>query len=502
MAQKYYLAVDIGASSGRHILAHMEDGKIVLEEVYRFYNGNDLEDVTIHGVTEQHRIWDTKRLFSEVVAGMKKCGEIGKIPVSVGIDTWAVDYVLLDENDELIGRCYGYRDSRTDGMDEEVYRLIPEKDLYARTGIQKAIFNTIYQLMAAKVQEPETLERAQSLLMVPDYLQFLLSGQKAQEYTNATTGQLVDPKTCDWDYELIDRLGFPKRLFRALSLPGTKIGELTEEVQKEVGYNCSVILPATHDTGSAVMSVPVDAAAGSAAAESASGQTDDFGNILYISSGTWSLLGTELPAADCSEKAMQANFTNEGGYDHRFRFLKNIMGLWMIQSVKKELEEGSSASDPSDTDYSFAHLCERAETVAIDSVVDANAARFLAPASMIEEVQAACRESGQQVPQTPWELARVIYHSLAVCYRDAVRELEEITGRRYDTINIVGGGSNADYLNRLTAKITGLKVLAGPGEATAIGNLGSQMIADGVFADLAAFRQCVFTSFGVKVYEA
>ncbi len=493
MGIKYYLAIDIGASSGRHILAHMEDGKIVLEEIYRFYNGNDMEEVTLSGVTGMHRVWDTQRLFGEVVEGMRRCGEAGKIPVSVGIDTWGVDYVLLDEEDKLIGRCYGYRDERTSGMDEEVYRIIPQEELYERTGIQKAIFNTIYQLMAALRQEPETLERAKALLMMPDYLHFLLSGIKKQEYTNATTGQLVSPVTMDWDYELIERLGYPARLFTKLSLPGTKVGELTKEVQEKVGFNCSVILPATHDTGSAVMSVPV------------SGESS--GDILYISSGTWSLMGTELSKADCSRKAMEANFTNEGGYDHRFRFLKNIMGLWMIQSVKKELEEAAAGGTApegialsEDRDFSFGHLCEMAEKVGISSVVDANDGRFMAPSSMIGEVRKACEETGQQVPATPWELARVIYHSLAECYKKAAEELEEITGRSFDTINIVGGGSNADYLNRLTAKVTGRRVLAGPGEATAIGNLGAQMIADGVFPDRYALRKTVYTSFGVKEY--
>ena len=491
---KYYLAVDIGASSGRHILAHIEEGKIVCEEVYRFYNGNDLllADGTNAGPADgqeqpegAHRIWNIERLAGEVVAGMKKCAELGKIPSSLSIDTWGVDYVLLDENDELTAPCYAYRDSRTNGVDEEVYKIIPEKKLYARTGIQKAIFNTIYQLMAAKLQEPQTLERAQSLLMVPDYLGFRLTGVKCQEYTNATTGQLVNPVTKEWDLELIDMLGLPTRLFGKISMPGTVVGELSPEIQKEVGFNCKLVLAATHDTGSAVMSVPSDA-----------------DETLYISSGTWSLLGCERKEADCSEAAQAANFTNEGGYDYRFRFLKNIMGLWMIQSVKKEFEAGCSAIVyDSDRDFSFGNLCDRAALETIDSIVDANAGRFLAPASMTAEIQEACRESGQQVPVTPWEIARVIYRSLAECYRIAIEQLEEMTGAHYDTINIVGGGSNARWLNELTASVTGRRVLAGPGEATAIGCLGVQMIEDGTFEDLAAFRRSVYDSFGVKEYR-
>ena len=492
---RYYLAVDIGASSGRHILSHMEDGKIVCEEIHRFYNGNDLllADGTNAGpadgkeaVPGSHRVWDTKRLFAEIVAGMKKCAELGKIPVSMSIDTWAVDYVLLDEDDVPVAPCYAYRDGRTTGMDEEVYKIIPEKELYARTGIQKAIFNTIYQLMAAKQEEPETLQKAKTFLMVPDYFHFLLTGVKVQEYTNASSTQLVNPVTKDWDYGLMEMLGYPTAIFPEIKMPGTFVGNLTPTIRSEVGYNCKVILPATHDTGSAVMSVPSEA--------------DD---TLYISSGTWSLLGCELKEANCSSKAQAANFTNEGGYDYRFRFLKNIMGLWMIQSVRKEFLAGESGGAPftpspdADCDYSFGHLCDRAATEEIDSLVDANDERFLAPASMVAEIRKACRESGQQEPETPWEIARVIYRSLAECYRQAIEELEDITGVHYDTINIVGGGSNARWLNELTANVTGRRILAGPGEATAIGCLGSQLIADGVFADLKAFRRCVRESFDV-----
>ena len=305
MAVTYYLAVDIGASSGRHILSHLADGRIEMEEVYRFYNGNDIQN--------GHRVWDTERLFSEIVTGMKRCAEIGKIPASMGIDTWAVDYVLLDESDRRIGPCYAYRDGRTEGMDGEVYKCVPQSELYARTGIQKAIFNTVYQLMADKQQEPERLEKAQSFLMVPDYLHFLLTGVKKQEYTNATTTQLVSCTTNEWDRELIARLGYPDRLFGEISMPGTVVGNLLPEIREQVGYDLTVILPATHDTGSAVMSVPSNAE-----------------DVLYISSGTWSLLGCELLKADASPAAEAANFTNEGGYDHRYRFLKNIMGLWMI----------------------------------------------------------------------------------------------------------------------------------------------------------------------------
>lgn len=464
--EKYYLAIDIGASSGRHMLASVADGKMQLEEIYRFPNGMDNVNGTL--------CWDVKRLFTEIKNGLKKCKELGKIPVSMGIDTWAVDYVLLDKDDRILGDTVGYRDSRTDGMDQKVYEVISQSALYERTGIQKQMFNTIYQLMAVKEQHPEYMEQAESLLMIPDYFQFLLTGVKKMEYTNATSTQLIDPKTNDWDYELIEMLGYNRKMFRPVSMPGTVVGNFTKEIQEEVGFDCKVVLPATHDTGSAVLSVPTN---------------DD--NAIYISSGTWSLMGIERKEADCSMASMQANFTNEGGYDHRFRFLKNIMGLWMIQSVKKEFEE----------DLSFAEICERASKETIDSIVDCNDDCFLAPQSMIKAVQDFCRATGQTVPQTVGEIAAVIYNSLGKCYGDTVKEIEAITGNTYDTIYVVGGGANAGYLNELTAKYTGKNVSAGPTEATAIGNITVQMLHDGVFASLPKARTCIGESFDIKWYR-
>lgn len=462
---RYYLAVDIGASSGRHMLASVADGKIQLEEVYRFPNGMKDKNGTL--------CWDVEELFTEIKNGLKKCKELGKIPATMGIDTWAVDYVLLDGEDKILGDTVGYRDSRTNGMDNLVYEKIPLDRLYARTGIQKLMINTIYQLMAVKEKHPGQLEKAESLLMIPDYFHYLLTGVKKMEYTNATTTQLVSPETNDWDYELIDLLGYHKELFLPVSMPGTVVGNFTKGIQEEVGFDCTVVLPATHDTGSAVLAVP----------------TNDE-NAIYISSGTWSLMGIERKEADCSMESMKANFTNEGGYDHRFRFLKNIMGLWMIQSVKKEFTE----------DLSFAEICARASHEAIPSIVDCNDDCFLAPKSMVKAVQDFCRDTNQQVPETVGEIAAVIYNSLAKCYGDTVQEIEEITGDTYDTIYVVGGGSNAGYLNELTAKYTGKKVSAGPGEATAIGNIAVQMLYGGVFKNLSEARTCIGKSFDVKMY--
>ena len=464
----YYLAVDIGASSGRHILAHMEDGKMILEEVYRFENGMVKKGDEL--------CWEYDRLYKEILAGMKKCKEIGKVPVGMGIDTWGVDFVLLDKDENVLGNTVGYRDHRTEGMDEEVYKIISLEDLYARTGIQKAIFNTVYQLMAVKKQHPEYLEQAETMLHVPDYFHYLLTGEKTCEYTEASTGQLLNPETRDWDYELIDMLGYPRKIFQKLIMPGTVIGNLTEAVKAEVGYDLEVVAPATHDTGSAVLAVPAN--------------DDDF---IYISSGTWSLMGLERETPDCSKKSCEMNLTNEGGYGGKIRYLKNIMGLWMIQSVRHEYNDA----------YSFAEICAMAEEAKdFPSRVAANDECFLSPANMTEEVKDYCRRTGQKVPETLGEIATVIYTSLAECYAQTAKELEEMTGRTYSRICVVGGGSNAGYLNELTAKATGKEVHAGPGEATAIGNITAQILKAGEFKSVEEARTVIHESFDVKIYNA
>ena len=451
----YYLAVDIGASSGRHILGHMENGMVK---------------------KDGEMCWETDRLFKEIVAGLKKCKEIGKIPVSMGIDTWGVDFVLLDKDDKLLGNAVGYRDKRNIGMDEKVYEKISLDDLYARTGIQKAIYNTVYQLMAVKQKYPQYMEQAETLLFIPDYLHFLLTGRKANEYTEATTGQLVSPVTKDWDYELMDILGYKKEMFQELVMPGTSLGGLRKELVDEIGFDLEVVVPATHDTGSAVLAVPAN--------------DDDF---IYISSGTWSLMGVERMQADCSKKSCELNFTNEGGYGYRFRYLKNIMGLWMIQSVRHEFGDK----------YGFAEICAEAEkNKDFPSRVDANDECFLAPENMTEEVKNYCRRTGQQVPETLGEIATVIYASLADCYAKTASEIEEIAGRSFSRIHIVGGGSNAGYLNELTAKATKKEIHAGPTEATAIGNLTAQMLKAKEFASVEEARDVIHESFDVKIYTA
>ena len=475
----YYLAIDIGASSGRHILGHVENGKMILEEVFRFDN----RQVRRGG----HDCWDMENLWNGILGGLKACKEAGKAPQTLGIDTWAVDFVLLDEKDRVIGDAVAYRDSRTEGMQALVNAVIPADELYSGTGIQYQPFNTVYQLMALKREHPEQLEKAEWLLMIPEYFHFKLTGVKQNEYTNATSTNLVSAEGKCWDREIISRLGLPNGIFHDLAMPGTVLGNLLPEIQAEVGFDCTVILPATHDTGSAFLAVPA---------------RDD--NAVYLSSGTWSLLGVENERPITTEASRRQNFTNEGGAWYRYRYLKNIMGLWMIQSIRRELNGDSYVSGrvvpfASEMKWSFPDLINAAMGAPeFHSVVDANDPRFLAPESMIDAVRSACRESGQAVPHSVGEIMRCVYLSLAKCYADAIRELSAITGKRYTSINIVGGGCQDGYLNRITAAATGLDVFAGPVEGTAIGNLIVQMIHAGEYENLQAARDAIRASFEIK----
>lgn len=476
---KYYLAVDVGASSGRHILGHVEDGRIVLEEMYRF----DTLQVRKNG----HDCWDTDGLWQNILNGLKACGAAGKVPDGMGIDTWAVDFVLLDGRGRLVGDAVAYRDRRTEGMDAAVNQVLGPSELYARTGIQKQIFNTIYQLMALKREHPEQLSAARSFLMIPEYFNFLLTGARRNEYTNATSTNLVNARRKTWDRELIGSLGLPEDIFGPLAMPGTPVGHFTEAVRKEVGFDCEVLLPATHDTGSAFLAVPAK---------------DD--RSVCLSSGTWSLLGVETAEPITTEASRLKNFTNEGGYGYRFRYLKNIMGLWMVQSIRRELNgvsyvKGGGGLPAGKEKISFDEL-ETAARAAdrFESIVDVNDGAFLAPDSMAEAVRENCRKTRQAVPATVGELMRCVYRSLAECYAKTVDDLSRLTGGSYTGIHIVGGGSKDGYLNELTARAAGLPVYAGPSEATALGNLMVQMIAGGEFPDLAAARKAVRNSFPIK----
>ena len=463
---RYYLAVDLGASGGRVIGGFLEEGRIVLEELHRFENGMTEVDGSL--------CWDYGRIYREILEGLKACRDKEMKPVSIGIDTWGVDYVLLDADGEVIGKTYAYRDSRNAKMEGPLEKLISLEELYERTGIQKASFNTIYQLLADKTFRPEELEKAEHLLMVPDYLNYLLTGKKMCEYTEASTTQLLKTGKSEWDRELIRRLGLPERIFLPVTAPGTVVGKLKEDVARQAGYQMDVVTVASHDTASAIAAIPA--------------RDDDF---LYISSGTWSLMGVILDEPICSEESRRANLTNEGGYAGKICYLKNIMGLWMIQNLRKEMNRR----------LSYGEICALAEECeSFPSRIDVDDARYLAPSSMAEEIRSNCREKGMPVPETLGELASVVYHSLAESYALAAKELELMTGKTYSKVLIVGGGSNAGYLNQLTANALKKKVVAGIQEATATGNLIIQMIASGEIGSYEEAKTIVEESFKSSVF--
>ena len=419
---KYYLAVDIGASSGRHLIGWNEDGNIITKEIYRFPNG----------VKESggHLTWDIESLISHVKHGIDEALKFSPDIASLSIDTWGVDYVLMKGDSEVLP-CYAYRDSRTNDAITEVHNIIPFDELYSKTGIQLQTFNTIYQLYADKTAG--RLEGVTDFLMMPEYLLYKLCGVKSHEYTNATTTGMINAKTKEYDPEIISRLGLPSNLFKFLQNPGTKLGTYK-------GIQC--VLCATHDTASAVEGIPME------------------GSEIYISSGTWSLLGVKLPHPITSMNSMSSNFTNEGGVGY-IRYLRNIMGMWLINRLRDELCPGKD----------FGEIVREAEADSFDETVDANDNVFMAPESM----KSAFDENLTHKPSTTAGYFRCAYRSLAYTYRDAVNELENITGRKHHAIYIVGGGAKNSFLNRLTEQATGKKVIALPIEATALGNLKIQM---------------------------
>ena len=466
MRLRTYLAVDIGASGGRHIVGWVEAGRIMTQEVYRFENGAELKD--------GHLVWDIDALVQHVIAGMKAAKAQGFAPVSMGVDTWGVDFVLLDKDGGRVGDAIAYRDSRTEGVDALLEQTLPFDQHYRLCGTAKQPFNTVNQMMAVLREHPEYRETVRDFLLIPEYISYCLTGQRAHEWTNLSTTALMDVMARTWSQEVRRAADLPDHWFDTPVVePGTPLGMLLPAVQEAVGYNAQVILPATHDTGSAYMAVP---ARDSQAA--------------FLSSGTWSLLGVELPQPLPNDASRLAGFTNEGGYNGVTRYLKNIMGLWMLQCIRRETGK----------QYSYAEMAEMAAASSYTEWVDAGDNRFLAPESMLDEVKAALREQDAPEPEGLGDIIRAVTLGLAACYKKAIAEMETLTGTRFTSLNIVGGGSQNVTLNRLTAEMTGLPVLAGPTEGTALGNLAAQMIADGAFASLEAFRAALRDSFELIEY--
>ena len=425
------LAIDIGASSGRHIVGWRENGEIKTNEVYRFPNGVREEN--------GHLVWDVRKLFSNVVMGIMEAFKAYPEIESLSIDTWGVDYVLV-KGDEEVYPVYAYRDSRTEAAIPLVHEKMPFSELYAHTGCQFQPFNSVYQLYDDKVNG--RLECVTDMLMMPEYLMWKLCGVKAREYTNATTMGMIDANTGEFDMEIVEALSYPAHLFPKLSQPGTVLGDLRPEIAAAVGSNCKVVLCATHDTGSAVEGIPME------------------GNHPYISSGTWSLLGvkTAKPITDAGSEA--ANYSNEGGVGYN-RYQKNIMGMWLVNELQRELCP----------DMKFPEIVRLAEESICKALVDANAPEFLAPKSM----KAAFDAATENRLTTIGDYFRCAYCSLALSYKQAIEELEANTGKKYERLYIVGGGAKNAFLNSLTEEATGKQVIALPIEATALGNLKIQM---------------------------
>ena len=471
MAKLNLLGFDFGASSGRAMLGVFEDGKLSLEEIHRFSN----DPVQLCG----RFVWDVPRLFYEMKQALLKVARAGVKLDAIGIDTWGVDFGMLDKNGRLLGLPVHYRDERTSGMREKVREIIPDVELFARTGTAYNTFNTLYQLYAMKCEGDPILDQATDLLFMPDLLAYLLTGQKGVEYTIASTSELLNPYTRDWDLDLLRQLGLPTNLLGEVKLPGTVRGKLLPEIATECGVGqVPVIAVGGHDTASAALAVPA--------------KEKDY---AFLSSGTWSLLGVEIPQPLCEEGVMAANYTNEGCVDGSIRLLKNIMGLWIIQECKREWDRRSDAVD-------FAELVEMAMGApAFKAIIDVDDPCFMAPGDMPHRIQAYCELTGQPVPQGRGEISRVIYESLALKYRWAIERLEaDMLKKPIKVLHIVGGGSKNGLLNKFTAEAIKRPVVAGPGEGTVIGNLLMQAKALGQIEDIPALRGVVEASFPTRTF--
>ncbi len=466
----HYLACDLGASSGRAILATLDNGNISLQEVHRFVNGPIEKDGSL--------FWDFDSICNEIKTGLKKALEVNPEISSIAVDTWGVDYVLVQPDDTLARLPYHYRDSRTDNIRDEVFAKISEKQVYSVAGIQYMQLNTLFQLAVHMKTHPEDFADA-TFLTMPDALTWMLCGKKACEYTNATTTQLLNAETKDWYWELIDAIGVPRDIFPAVEMPGTTAGTLRPELQEEFG--CGPIKVAhvgSHDTASAVASVPAP--------------MDK--TWAYISCGTWALLGAELDSPLLSGSARKANYTNEGGLAGKITFLTNIMGTWLLQETRRVWNEAGR-------NISFPEMAEMAKSAKpMQFLLNPNHQKFLAPGNMPESIREFCRETGQGDIPDDAAVLRCIYDSLALCFKAKITDLENILGVKYDCLNIVGGAVKDKFLMQHAANAAGIPVLAGPDEATSIGNVIGQAMADGDVADLAAGRDIVRKSCGVEEF--
>ena len=470
MTTRNFLAFDLGASSGRAILGTISDNKLSLKEIHRFDN----QMVEINGSF----YWNIFSLFGELKTGLKKCiHDFGIQPESVGVDTWGVDIALLDRNGMIVGLPYAYRDPRTDTAMEEVFKVIPKKELYLMTGIQLMQFNTLFQLYAYKRDRSPLLEITTDILFMPVALGYLFSGVKINEFSIASTSQFLKPGKLEYEQKLFDAIGFDINLMQELVLPGTILGDIKPDIQKETGSApIPVVAVAAHDTASAIASVP------------ATGR-----NWAYISSGTWSLMGIESDHPLISEEIQKLNFTNEGGVEGTTRFLKNIMGLWLLQECRRTWS--------AEHDYSWPEMVEMSlNAQPFKCLIDPDAREFLNPGDMPAAIAAFCAKTGQPEPETHGEIIRTIFESLSLKYRLTLDSIREVSMGEIEKIHIIGGGANNELLCQYAANATNLQVYAGPTEATAIGNIMMQAKALGAVSSLGEIRQMVFNSFETKIF--
>jgi len=472
MVSSAHVAVDLGAESGRVILGKLVDNHLQLQEVYRFPNG---------GVRlGSHLFWDVLRLWSEIRTGIfQAANQSDGNLLSIGLDTWGVDFGLLDASDNLIGNPYHYRDDRTNGVMESVFGIVHRDDVYAQTGIQFMQLNSLYQLFAMTLTKDPGLSIAQTFLNMPDLFNFFLTGVKANEFTIASTTQCYNPMKQDWSFDLLKTLGIPTNLFGKIVSPGTVLGSLRKNLSEEFSLpNANVIASAGHDTASAVAAVPTTSS-----------------DYIYLSSGTWSLMGVELDAPKISAEASAANMTNEGGAGGKIRFLKSIVGLWLVQECRRQWSHCG-------INLGYDELTKMAnEAPVFGSFVNPNDGRFLAPKDMVLAIQSFCQDTDQTVPTEKGEIIRCVLESLALEYRSVAEQIDQLTGKDHSTIHIIGGGSQNRLLNQLTADATGKTVISGPVEATATGNILVQAIAMGEINSLSEGREIVRNSFDVEIFE-
>jgi len=472
MSKRKLITFDYGATSGRAILGEFDGEKITVEEYHRFDN----TPVMVNG----HLYWDILRLYQELKQGLINIARAGITEVdSIGIDTWGVDVALLDKNGLLLNNPFHYRDTMTDGAMEKTFEKIPAEELYTRTGTQFVKFNTLFQLATIREKFPRLLDEADSMLFIPDYFNFLLTGKKTSEFSIVSTSQMYNLKNKDWDYELLEKLGIPKGMLQEIIPSGTVLGDLLPEVTAETGMKGKCISVCGHDTGSAVLAVPME-----------KGE-----NCAYLSCGTWSLLGIELEEPIVSDAAFDAQYTNEGGYNNTIRFLKNIMGLWVYTEVKRDFEKkyGKVGYDVLDAEVLAA--------TPLKALIDPDDDRFMTPGNMTGKIREYCIETGQTPPETRGEFLRCALESLALKYRYAIENCEKVVGYNIPILRVLGGGTKDKQLMRFTANAIRRPVLAGPVEATAIGNMAAQLLALGEAKDRWEVRKIIANSFPIETYE-